>query len=207
MGAGRAARRGRVAENEALHPAVPPTQTGAHPSQPVTTRSPLAPAPLSRCPHVGTLPVGWQRGPGTLGLVALPASSIWLSSKRFLLVGRPCGDWHRDCVSCWSRRQDREAGRMCVRDRLPAQPHGLCFDDHGAVVCGGARAKEVLKMSGRRWLILLLLVVGLSGCFLTKVATVPMRVGGAVVSVVPVVGDPASEAIDKAADAVDTLPF
>jgi hypothetical protein len=34
-----------------------------------------------------------------------------------------------------------------------------------------------------------------------------MRVGGAVVSVVPVVGDPASGAIDKAADAVDTLPF
>ena len=42
---------------------------------------------------------------------------------------------------------------------------------------------------------------------MTKVATVPMRVGGAVVSVVPVVGEPASEAIDKAADAVDTLPF
>ena len=62
-------------------------------------------------------------------------------------------------------------------------------------------------MSGLRWLILLLLVVGPSGCFLTKVATVPMRVGGAVVSVVPVVGEPASEAIDKAADAVDTLPF
>src|SRR5262245_41810421 len=72
MGAGRAAWRGRVAGNEALHPTVPPTQTGAHPSQPVTTRSPLAPARLSRCPHVGTLPVGWQRSPGTMGLVALP---------------------------------------------------------------------------------------------------------------------------------------
>jgi Family of unknown function (DUF6726) len=110
-------------------------------------------------------------------------------------------------VSCWGRRQDREAGRTGVRDRLPAQPHGLCFDDHGAVVSGGACAKEVLKIAGIRWLILLLLVVGLSGCFLTKVATVPMRVGGAVVSVVPVVGEPASEAIDKAADAVNTLPF
>jgi Family of unknown function (DUF6726) len=65
----------------------------------------------------------------------------------------------------------------------------------------------VLKMSGITWLTLLLLVLGLSGCFVTKVATVPMRVGGAVVSVVPVVGSPASEAIDKAADAVDTLPF
>ncbi len=58
-----------------------------------------------------------------------------------------------------------------------------------------------------RWLTLLLLVCGLSGCFLTKVATVPMRVGGAVVSVVPGVGNPAHDAIDKAADAVDTLPF
>ena len=68
-------------------------------------------------------------------------------------------------------------------------------------------AKEVLKMDGIRWLTLLLLVVGLSGCSLTKVATVPMRVGGAVLSVVPGVGPPASEAIDKAAAAVDTLPF
>ena len=91
--------------------------------------------------------------------------------------------------------------------RLTAQHRGLCLDDHGTVVSGGARAKEVLKMYRIRWLTLLLLMVGLSGCSLTKVATVPMRVGGAVVSVVPVVGTPASEAIDKAADAVDTLPF
>jgi hypothetical protein len=96
---------------------------------------------------------------------------------------------------------------MRVRDRLPVQPHDLGCDDYVVVVSGGAGAKEVLTMSGMRWLILLLVVVGLSGCFLTKVATVPMRVGGAVVSVVPVVGEPASEAMDKAADAVDTLPF
>ena len=96
---------------------------------------------------------------------------------------------------------------MCVRDCLSVPPHGLFFDDEGVVVCGGACAKEVAKMSGIRWLTLLLLVLGMSGCFLTKVATVPMRVGGAVVSVVPVVGEPASETIDKAADAVDTLPF
>ena len=91
--------------------------------------------------------------------------------------------------------------------RLPAQHRGLCLDDHGAVVSGGARVKEVLKISGIRWLTLLLLVVGLSGCSLTKVATVPMRVGGAVASVVPVVGNPVHEAIDKVANAVDTLPF
>ena len=62
-------------------------------------------------------------------------------------------------------------------------------------------------ISGIRWLTLLLLWVGLSGCFLTKVATVPMRVGGAVASVVPVVGNPVHDAIDTAADAVDALPF
>ena len=62
-------------------------------------------------------------------------------------------------------------------------------------------------MDGIRWLTLLLLLFGLSGYLLTKVATVPMRVEGAVVSVVPGVGNPASEAIDKGADAVDTLPF
>jgi hypothetical protein len=34
-----------------------------------------------------------------------------------------------------------------------------------------------------------------------------MRVGGAVTSIVPVVGNTTHEAIDKAADAVDKLPF
>lgn len=47
----------------------------------------------------------------------------------------------------------------------------------------------------------------LSGCVLTKVVTVPMRVGGAVISVVPVVGDNADEAIDTAADAIDLIPL
>ncbi len=63
------------------------------------------------------------------------------------------------------------------------------------------------EMHGIRWLTLLFLLFGLSGCFLTKVVTVPMRVGGAVTSIVPVVGNPAHDVIDKAADAVDTLPF
>ena len=47
----------------------------------------------------------------------------------------------------------------------------------------------------------------LSGCFLTKLVTVPMRVVGAVTSIVPVAGDAAHGVIDEAAEAVDRLPL
>jgi len=66
-----------------------------------------------------------------------------------------------------------------------------------------------------------LLVSMLSGCLLTKLVTVPMRVVGstasfvgAVVSIVPVVGNSADASIEKvdtlidtAADSVDELPL
>lgn len=47
----------------------------------------------------------------------------------------------------------------------------------------------------------------LSGCFLTKLVTVPMRVTGAVATIVPVAGDAAHTAVDEAAATVDKLPF
>ena len=47
----------------------------------------------------------------------------------------------------------------------------------------------------------------LNGCVLTKVITVPMRVGGAVVSVVTAVGDMAHDAIDEAADQIYDVPL
>ena len=56
-------------------------------------------------------------------------------------------------------------------------------------------------------LIALFFVIQLSGCFFTKVVTVPMRVGGAVVSVVPGVGNVADGVIDTAADGIDLVPF
>lgn len=43
----------------------------------------------------------------------------------------------------------------------------------------------------------------LAGCGVTKVVTVPMRVGGAVISVVPVVGNAADSVIDTTADIID----
>ncbi len=45
----------------------------------------------------------------------------------------------------------------------------------------------------------------MAGCLLTKIVTVPMRITGAVISIVPVVGNTADAAIDKAADVVDEV--
>jgi hypothetical protein len=56
-------------------------------------------------------------------------------------------------------------------------------------------------------LLLLILLPLLSGCFFTKIVTVPMRMGGAVISVLPVVGNTAHDAIDKAAEIVDEVPL
>ncbi len=56
-------------------------------------------------------------------------------------------------------------------------------------------------------LLLSILAVQLSGCVLTKVVTVPMRVSGAVISIVPVAGNTADGAIDKAADTIDEIPI
>ena len=52
-----------------------------------------------------------------------------------------------------------------------------------------------------------LLVLGPLGCFATKMVSVPMRMAGALVSVVPVVGNTAHDAVDEAADLVDKLPY
>ena len=52
-----------------------------------------------------------------------------------------------------------------------------------------------------------LIVIFTSGCLLTKIVTVPMRLVGAVVSIVPVAGNTAHEAIDEAAEMVDEIPL
>lgn len=62
-------------------------------------------------------------------------------------------------------------------------------------------------MTPWRMLLLLLLPMVLQGCFLTKLVSVPLRLGAAVISVVPVVGNPTHDAIDEAAAAVDEIPL
>jgi hypothetical protein len=47
----------------------------------------------------------------------------------------------------------------------------------------------------------------LSGCVFTKVVTVPMRVTGAVISVIPVVGDGVDSILGTSADVIDSIPI
>jgi len=58
-----------------------------------------------------------------------------------------------------------------------------------------------------RSLIIILSALLLSSCVLTKVVTVPMRVGGAVISVIPGVGEEIDAAIDETADVIDAVPI
>jgi len=54
---------------------------------------------------------------------------------------------------------------------------------------------------------LLIVLLLLNGCILTKVVTVPMRLGGAVISIIPAIGNGAHDAIDEAAEIVDDVPL
>jgi len=58
-----------------------------------------------------------------------------------------------------------------------------------------------------RMVILMMSVLMLQGCVLTKVVTVPMRVTGAVVSIFPGFGNTVHDTIDTAADVVDDVPI
>lgn len=62
-------------------------------------------------------------------------------------------------------------------------------------------------MSIKNIVLLLVIFSMLQGCVLTKVVSVPMRLGGAVVSIVPGVGNTAHDAIDSAAESVDDIPI
>ena len=59
----------------------------------------------------------------------------------------------------------------------------------------------------KRLIALSLLIVFLSSCVFTKVVTVPMRVTGAVVSVIPIVGDGVNSLLGTSADVIDAIPI
>ena len=59
----------------------------------------------------------------------------------------------------------------------------------------------------KKLLVLVLMSLYLTGCVLTKVVTVPMRVTGSVISVIPVVGDGIDELLGQSADVIDSIPI
>jgi len=59
----------------------------------------------------------------------------------------------------------------------------------------------------KKLLVFVLISLYLSGCVLTKVVTVPMRVMGSVISVIPVVGDGIDKVLDQSADIIDAIPI
>jgi hypothetical protein len=58
-----------------------------------------------------------------------------------------------------------------------------------------------------RLVVVAALATSLSGCFLTKIVTVPMRVVGAVISIIPVAGNTANDVVQSAANTVDDIPL
>ena len=50
-------------------------------------------------------------------------------------------------------------------------------------------------------------ILFLSSCVFTKVVTVPMRVTGTIISVIPVVGDGVNSVLDSSADVIDAIPI
>ena len=59
----------------------------------------------------------------------------------------------------------------------------------------------------KKLLVFVLISLFLSGCVLTKVVTVPIRVTGSVISVIPVIGDPIDDILDYSADVIDNIPI
>ena len=59
----------------------------------------------------------------------------------------------------------------------------------------------------KKLFVIIVVAIFISGCILTKLITVPLRVSGSLVSGVPFVGNQIDEVIDQSADLIDELPY
>ena len=59
----------------------------------------------------------------------------------------------------------------------------------------------------KKLFIIVIVALFVSGCVLTKVVTVPMRLTAAVISVVPAIANGIEDVIVKSADAIDAIPL
>ena len=59
----------------------------------------------------------------------------------------------------------------------------------------------------KKLVIIVIVALYISGCVFTKLVTVPLRVSGSLISVVPIVGNQIDEVIGQSADLIDELPY
>ena len=59
----------------------------------------------------------------------------------------------------------------------------------------------------KKLVIIVIAALYISGCVFTKVVTVPLRVSGSLISVVPIVGNQIDDVIGQSADLIDELPY
>ena len=59
----------------------------------------------------------------------------------------------------------------------------------------------------KKLFIIVIVALFVSGCILTKIVTVPMRVTAAVISVVPAIANGVEDVILTSADAIDAIPI
>ena len=59
----------------------------------------------------------------------------------------------------------------------------------------------------KKIILILIVMMFTFGCVFTKVVSVPLRVTGAAISIVPWAGDKMHDAIDSAADTIDDIPL
>ena len=59
----------------------------------------------------------------------------------------------------------------------------------------------------KKLFIVLVVALFTSGCVFTKVVTAPLRVSGAIISAIPIVGNQIDDVIGQSADLIDELPY
>ena len=59
----------------------------------------------------------------------------------------------------------------------------------------------------KKLVIIVIVALYISGCVFTKLVTVPLRVSGSLISVVPIVGNQIDDVINAQADVIDELPY
>ena len=59
----------------------------------------------------------------------------------------------------------------------------------------------------KKLFIIIIVALFISGCVFTKLVTVPLRVSGSLISVVPIVGNQIDDVIGQSADLIDDLPY